>query len=424
MTQKALYDQLGIFNIGLTNSQKSFNIYGNYYSIYSYNLPCVAPKNVGNNLDDFSSTSLFKIKLYHSTFPDEYVDAHPDEIMYNQLPHYTTLDGSKMPFADFTVNIIDLATRDNDPVSNDQTASERHMRGLICYKVGENVTNITNVNVEAFMISLCVEHANSTLNLDKVNFYNAWQNHLFLWNDNRYQAWVQGKDFETGAYVHNLKVNINDSDLTKCGGPVILAQHKNTDRLCNLKNGVEVNVTGTSDLHTYVTGQEAWFVAVGQTQLAAQIRAMSSLIGVVQGQPVITGHGYAAKDKIQGVETINMVMVNMGVGLNVGGTETYNASYTENGITSLLSGKQGNERFQNSELDNYKYATSLENNGVPAPIFQSSGGGTALTDGATGCYGIDFGTQQKGMPSATLYQGEYITLYYMGIGIMLEYYHK
>ena len=44
--------------------------------------------------------------------------------------------------------------------------------------------------------------------------------------------------------------------------------------------------------------------------------------------------------------------------------------------------------------------------------------GTAFSDGATGVYGEGWGSAP-----AELFQGDYITLYFMGMGIALEYYH-
>lgn len=410
--QKGLYDFMSIFNLGLTMEQKTFNIYGNYYSIYSYNIPCVTPKGVANNTDEFSSAQLFKIKINDPNMGDD------SNHVFAQVKSSIEA-GNEKPFENFIANVQDLATRDNDPNSNDQSASERHMRGLTCYKVGLSVTNMTNVNIDAYMQSVCVEHSNSVLNLEKVKFYNAWQTHLYLWNYNRYQNWVYGDNIATKEFMQDLVVNINDSFIAKSGGPVILAQSGGIDQESNHGVGVDVNVTGNSELYSYVTGQEAWFVAVGQTQLAAQIKAMSALISGPGGP-----HGFTSMDKIQGVETLNMIMVNMGEGTSLG-TDTFNGSFTNNGVNGLLMSRPdynrpGTNPFQNPMLDMYGQLT----NGV-APIFQTSAGGTAYTDGATGCYGIDFTTGNPyASPDASFYQGEYITLYYSGIGIMMEYYHK
>ena len=393
---QGMYDQLGVFHRNLSSSEKKFEIYGNYFSVYSYSLPCVTPNGVANNDDEYSASSLFRIRLSD--------DAHS----------YIRNKQTKEAFSEFVVNIRDIATRDNDPNSNDQSASERHMRGLCCYKVGETIVNMTNVNVDAYMTSMVVENMGSTVNLNKVKFYNAWQGHLFLWSKNEHQVDYGGTKQDTWSYIPNLKVNINDSFLAKCGGPVILAQAPEVDEPCEKTCGTEVVADTKSEIWTYVTGQEAWFVAVGQTQLAAQIRSMNPLIGEAIG----AGHGFTSKGYIQGVETINMVMVAMGNrGTSLEGT-TPNASFTRDGVVGMMSHYPTNTTtFQTPKLDEIVGKT-----GGQAPVFQTNKGGLSFInvkeDGVTPyCqpYNAEFyaGT------------GDYITLYYtaLGAGIMMEYYH-
>ena len=229
---------------------------------------------------------------------------------------------------------------------------------------------------------------------------------------------MQGDDksIPTANYMTDLRINITDSSLTKCGGPVILAQNPKAEYAFSYDLGSYINATN-SDIHTYVTGQEAWFVAVGQTQLAAQIRAMSGLISQCGGQAIAPGHGFTSMSNIENVETINMMMVTMGVGLNIDAGVTYNATFVQDGVVGLKMSHAQNTRgsHSNPALDMYKYAQPS------APIFQTSAGGTALTDGKTGCYGIETGS--LGAPQANFYAGDKITLYYMGCGIMLQYYH-
>ena len=412
---QGIYDQLGIFHRNLDMNHKSFKIYGNYYSVYSYNIPCVTPKNVANNPDEYSSSDLFKIRLNDSA----------DATIQTQA-----LSGTVKPFEQFQVDIMDIATRDNDPNSNDQTASERHMRGLTSYKIGEAVVNMTSVNIDAFMTSVIVEEVNSTLNLNNCKFYNAWQGHLFLWNENEHQDDRGGTDQDTWSYIENLKVNITNSLLGKCGGPVILVQAPHYDEKYNKTCGAEVNADSKSEIYTHVTGQEAWFVAVGQTQLAAQIRAMSALISGSGGP-----HGFTSTDKIPGVETITMLMVAMaGEGMSLNG-DMCNASFTIDGTPVMKTHSPINVvnlgdgtvttlgTFANPVLDGYASSG--------APIFQTVVTGkhpqlgaplfsTAYTDGATGCYIDKYGTK----PGAEFYMGDYITLYYGGAAISVKYVHK
>ena len=408
--QSNFYDHMGIFSRTLrtSNGTDDFSIYGNYFSIYSYNLPGVSHNGYGYNDDEYSTLSFIKmVSDESSTIFNKYHATKKDDVNFD-------------PFAEeYKANIQDVALRDNDPNSNDQSASERHIRGSAAIFVGYCEANITNVNVDAYMISVQDEGCNTTINLTSVKLYNSWQSHLFLWATNYYQVDMGYKTEPTWNYVSSVKVNIHDSSLTKCGGPVILAQNDHREYICNKDIGNDVVVTGDSELHTYVTGQEAWFVAMGQTSLASQIMALNQLIS--SGG---MGASYSSDQFIKGVNTANMVMVNMGTDPTaiLAGTYEYSGSYTENGVVALDMKDDNNTRKPDSVrtqmYDAYKVAT-----GKKAPIFQTTAGATAYTDGATGCYGIDFTTGATGAPQATFYQGKYITVYYSGIGIMLEYYN-
>ncbi len=399
-----LYDFLGLFSRNLSTSEKSFKIYGNYYSVYSYSIPCVVPKGVANNKDDYSSSDLFKIRL----------SGEARQYVYNSK--------RADAFGEFVIDIRDIATRDNDPNSNDQSASERHMRGLACYKVREADVNMYNVNVDAYMTSMIVENVGSDINLTNVKFYNSWQGHLFLWSYNEIQVDYGDKDAVTEDFIPNLKVEINNSLLAKSGGPVILAQAPNVNYASERTCGVEVTADAASEIWTYVTGQEAWFVAVGQTQMATQVRAMSPLISKTvnpqTGTPlgIPEGNGFTSTAHIQGVETVNMMMVAMGnAGTGLEGAGVPNASFKKDGVQVMLSHHDQNKKtFQNAALD-VAFDTVYAMSGQVAPIFEASNGGLAYTDGSVvGALNAQFnGT------------GDFITLYYksVGAGIAMEYYH-
>jgi len=379
---KEFYDHLSVFYHVLTADQKSFTMYGNYFSIFSYSLPCVVPNGVANNDDAFSSSELFRFR------------ADPD------------LFSESFNHNDYSTSVVNMAFRDNDPNSNDQSASERHMRGLICIKVSAQIFNFTNSNIEAYYVSMVPENDNLNVNLDKAKLYNAWQGHLFIWNTNYIQEYLGLENSAPFANYQNIKINITDSLLAKCGGPVILSQNKNKTLASNVNSGVDIEVDGKSELYSYVTGQEAWFVAVGQTAMAGQILAMNQLVQGTAGAFGMSA-AYTTDTKITGVKTVNMIMVNMGVGLAMGTGEDYDGSITIDGTTGL-------NMNNNPMVDAYVGATG-------APVFQSSDGGTCFTDGKSGCYGL--GQTGTTNPDASCFTGDYLTLYYLGMGIMLEYYH-
>ncbi len=420
----ALVEHVGIFN-HLASVGETFSIYGNCYSIFSYNLPAVAHKGFGNNDDPYSSATLFELQANTEDFKkDEYANSR------------------SFPFDQVKYNIKDLALRDNDPHSNDQKASERHMRGVSAFQVGSSTVNMTNVNIDAFMMSVSTEEDGLTLNLKNVKFYNAWQGHLFLWSHNKFYDTLELQNERPSESIFGIKVNIETSMLAKCGGPVILAQNANRDLECNYGLSIDVVVDEETDknLYSYVTGEEAWFVAVNQVALAKKIlmandgiSQLSSLMNVfrILDKPA----SFLSTTKISGVPTVNMKMVVMGDGDIAGGSiAEHRGSYTVAGKTVM------NMKINDGENTALKDMMAPTANGS-VPILQSSGGGIAYQDVETGTLmpyapegiieiplelsgmlGIPAGTKIP-YPDPAVFEGEYLNIYMQGIGILLEYYH-
>ena len=390
--KKALYDNMYVYyHINRPDSEtesSTFSFYGNYYSIYSYDIPNVVEKGVANNEDAFSNGSLFRFSA--ADYDDEFAEG------YNHK--------------NFTTNIIGLGLRDNNPNSNDQAAIDRHMLGLICIIASYQEVNVINTNIEAYTITMMPYNDDLTVNLDKVKFFNAWQGHLFIWNSNTVQDEItDSTSGQPREEYQNIKINITDSTLAKCGGPVILSQNSNPGYEINSKSGADIVVDDKSVLYSYVTGQEAWFVGVGQSQLVMLIMSLDNQIANAASQAGVPA-SFISNKKIQDVSTINMIYVNMGVGTDIGGSSVqYGGSFTRAGQTL-------NTIKNNPWLDAYLGAT-----GGAAPVFQSSAGGTAFSDGESSCYGIESGS--IGAPTSNFFEGDYLSLYYMGIGILLDYYH-
>ncbi len=390
--KKALYDNMYVYyHINRPDSEtesSTFSFYGNYYSIYSYDIPNVVENGVANNEDNFSNGSLFRFSA--ADYDDEFAEG------YNHK--------------DFTTNIIGLGLRDNNPHSNDQAAIDRHMLGLICIIASYQEVNVINTNIEAYTITMMPYNDDLTVNLDKVKFFNAWQGHLFIWNGNTVQDEItDSTSGQPREEYQNIKINITDSTLAKCGGPVILSQNPNPGYEINSKSGADIVVDDKSVLYSYVTGQEAWFVGVGQSQLVMQIMSLDNQIANAASQAGVPA-SFISNKKIQDVSTINMIYVNMGAGTDISGSSVqYGGSFTRAGQTL-------NTIKNNPWLDAYLGAT-----GGAAPVFQSSAGGTAFSDGESSCYGIESGS--IGAPTSNFFEGDYLSLYYMGIGILLDYYH-
>ena len=141
---------------------------------------------------------------------------------------------------------------------------------------------------------------------------------------------------------------------------------------------------------------------------------------------------YTTDQAIQGVPAVNMIYINMGTGISsIGASETYRGTFTK----ILEDGTEVNGLNMTSNVAvetinaTFKQYIAM---GLPIampPIFQSSAGGTCFTDASTGCYGgianIDMVTGKVDFSNAdaSCFDGEYLTIYYLGMGLMLEYFN-
>ena len=398
--RQGFFDSTEVFKRSLTASNSTFAMYGNYYSIFAYGLPLECDIGYGGCEDPYSNSKLFDFMVY-------YTDA--DEADYNHKNYNTKIEN--------------LALRGDDPNSNDAENNDKHMRGLIAISASFNVIDVYNVNVEAFYTSFLADGDDLTVNLDKVYFYNAWQTHIFAWNTNYAN---NDEDAAPHANYQNIKLNITDSYIGKCGGPVILSQSSSKTDAANKYSGMDV-VVKDSELYSYVTGQEAWFVAVGQTQTAGNILALDA---VVTGTASAYGMNatYLSKDKIQGVTTVNMIYVNMGTGVGGGG---YEGSFTsiktnDDGTETVTTGLYMKNNDNDQAVPAYALNQYIENTGGLAPVFQNSAATQYDNAAGIGYYDGEGGLKAAtatGYPDPSIFTGDYITLYFMGMGIMFEYYH-
>lgn len=397
--KKGLYDFLSIFNHqvgayeeerlpGGENNPDSFYIYGNYYTISTYSIPSVAENGYLGNSDSVSNSQLFRFTV-------------SDKVVYS---------GSFNSDA-YTTNVYNLALRDNDPNSNDQTASERHMRGLIGVKTRLHNINYVQSNITAYFISFMTDGDHQTVNLNLVDFYNAWQNHLFTFGDN----FIENNDQAPGTTAPHkpTTVNITNSRLAKCGGPVIIMQNKiyNDDGKFlarNVNSRTYVVTDEASELYSYVTGQEAWFIAYGMTQLATQIMALDQPIVLTSQylsqamQQNITS-SFTTDAKISNVATMNLVVLNMQAGIALGKTDDIDGKFIV-----------GDKTVMNMD-DGENLTVNMHPALNAAPLFQSSGADKVAYFDGSGLVGD--GTNPE------FYTGDYITLYYMGVAIVLEFYN-
>ena len=414
-----LYDGLMIYRHAITADTPTFSIYGNYYQIDSKNLPKVPPKNDAYNGDGISNTALFMFTV-DANITDTRNEDGTAKIPGVEADAYINYDP-----ANYVTNVINLELRDNEPNSNmsGDEFLDAAKRGLIAFKTRFNTVNIINTRVEAYMLSLITDYDHQTVNLYKVDFYNAWQNHIFASSKNLLWERNDAEDLAPNDNYINPTINIIDSRVAKCGGPVIISQTDDLDEACCAKSANIINIDDKTDIYSYVNGTEPWFAAYGVTGIAAQILGMSQHINTV-GAMVGKDAGFVTQ--VSGNTAMNLIMVNMvagsGLSLNPSASPAditdIDGKLTIDGAT-VMNMNDG----ENPMVDAYVNGIYSMMNMMP-PVFQTSAGGTCASNGTNAIFGVDFSAPAFGVEYLTpeCFQGKYITLYYLGIAITVEYY--
>ena len=411
-----LYDFFMVYRHALTADVPTFSIYGNYYTIDSKNIPQVPPKNDAYNSDGISNSALFMFSVDQTITDTRNSDGTAKQPGVD-ADAYQNYDP-----ANYVTNVINLALRDNEPNSNmgDEAFLDASKRGLIAFKTRFNTVNITNTRAEAYMISLLTDYDHQVVNLNKVDFYNAWQNHIFASSKNLLWERNDAYDLDPNENYLNAVINITDSRVAKCGGPVIISQTDGLDDESCTKSKTTINIDDATEIWSYVNGTEPWFQAYGVTDIVTMVLGMSSHIENVAKQAGINA-GFVTK--VGENTAMNLIMVNMtagmGLSLNPGASpdsiEDVDGKLTVGGNT-VMNMNDG----ENPMVDTYVngiYALMQQ----IAPVFQTSAGGTCASNGTDSVFGIESGA--PGAPTAECFQGEYITLYYLGIAITFEYYN-
>ena len=242
-------------------------MYGNYFSVDTRALPMMTndfdyvDTQVSSDSDVFGISASWSVR--HLT---------------EQLMSYD--------YTRFNAVVENIALRDNDSNSNNEAENAHHMRGLNCFDVHHINVTFDNVIIEAYTISLVPSNSNMKMTVKNCQLNNAWQNHIFAWTHNKLQCdaeyYVGPSVLEQDPWENTkpIEVVIENSTLTKCGGPVIMAMTGSSEPY-NKTAGLNVSVDASSELWSYVTGNEAWFTAYesyGAKTYASTLKALSGAI--------------------------------------------------------------------------------------------------------------------------------------------------
>ncbi len=374
-TIKGLYDHFSVFYHALDSANPTFAIHGNYFTLNTAQLPCVCEAPYAGNIvgDESSSSEVFAFDVATS-------EIHTKGLNYNHN--------------DYRSFIENVYLTGEDPNSNTEAQAAKSMRGLIAFKVYLHQSNFYNVIVEKHTLSVCADSDNNTINLEKVYFYNSWNMHIYAWNTN-YVMDVLGYDNSEPSIYANYQpivINIKDSTLAKCGGPVIISDPNGNDDPRNNNSGAIITAEN-STIESLVRGDEAWFNTYSVSAMAGQLIALNqpySATASAYGTPAafaITQQGYDG-------QFANLLYVNRGK----------NGSFTvKNAITA--------------DPSNENVATYVNATGGIAPIFQASSGALAYCDESYALLSL------TGSLDPSLFAGDYLNIYYGGMSIMVEMFH-
>lgn len=396
-----LYDGLMVYRHMVTKAVPTFTIHGNYYTIDSKNLPRVPLIDEVYNKDGISNSALFMFSVDPLLTDTRNGDGYPTQAGVD-VNAYQAYDHTA-----YTTNINNLSIRDNEPRSNmsNQEILDASKCGLLGIKTRFHVVNLNNIRVEAFMLSLLTDYDHQTVNINQSIFNNAWQNHIFASSKNI--LWERNGAADEAAANHvNPTINIIDSQVTQCGGPIIISQ-TNTEQNASKTSANIINIDDKSVVNTYISTGDAWFAAYPLAQTYAnKIVAMNPIIAAASNNTA----GFVNNTMTEGKDILNIVMIDMIAGNDL----TPNPAVDLNSILSV----NGNAVLNQKDM-NPTAAYMIQQTGGQLPVLVTSDGGV---------FGInpeaaDPSQMVVGTLTPECFSGQYITLYYLGMAITFEYFH-
>ena len=389
-------------------SKGDFTIHGNYFTVYTYNIPSIKDNEAGNKN---SHTQLFR-------FENKNEESNP--LAFNHL--------------DYKLRVENLYILDNDPNDPLNSDSKRSRLGLIGMKIAHCDATLDNVVAERYYITILGEYDNTVLNINQSKLYNAWQNHIFLWSKNG----LVGKDENPPANHVALQCNITNSEITTCGGPIIISQTSAANETRQDNSGADVYIDDATKIYTYVAANSTWFNAMDATGYATQIIQLN---GVLQGYNGSTYVVEKAPDGSEG-EFLNLVMVTLNGGetmneimggSDIDGTLTVDGKLVstmdndetllENRVKSAIQAQiKAQVQAQYPGIDDETAEAQAASLLKDIPVLKSSNGGWAyITKDGENYKLVDLASALGSVPAfAPEADGGYLTLYYMGMAIVLD----
>ena len=412
-----LWDHFALFYHEFFDTD-TFNFYGNYFEIETSGIPCVAPagtydrNNVQTNNtagDPTSNSEVFRFRTADAILDAAAVE-NPSDPESNPTFDHT----------DYKANFYALAMSDNDKSVAEQEAEERlrSTLGIYAFKIAKAEYNFYAVNIQRYYMSVMNEYDCLTVNYDYCTFHDSWNNHISIWAENT----IDEGDDDQNANIHKghtpIKVNITNSFMAKCGGPVIISTGSAPTLSRNQLSGPVITVDENSVLYSYVTGEESWFINYSATAVVGDISNISRYFFAPNGAQFTTNITSSGKD------FINMIFLNLSSGGLANPTEDVDGSITIGGKTLLdmndtsiylhpVTGQPTQGNYADAYVDTVMAGAKLLNPSNLPPIFVSSEGGHTHFNGTT----LD-----KTM--GDIFKGDRLAFYYFNMGILVGYNEK
>lgn len=252
--------------------------------------------------------------------------------------------------------------------------------GTILIKVEGPAFKAYNNLAVCFFIAYFPNYTFTEFLMEKCKAYDSFNSFIYNW----------GSD----------KVIIKDCEMIGAGGPVIIQDHVRPQNA----DGGKIAHTKiiNSKLESYVVGTEGWFVNVGASAIIPGIKALDALFTPF-------GKSFLKMSSDKSLSYINLICVNKSGNAEGITTEKIKGSLTIDDLDSFDFGADD------------PYLTGLLDQTLAsgAPAFQSSKGGYGFTNGS-GLF--DVTNTQILDPTHTIYQGDYLCLYYSGMAVILGYF--
>ncbi len=366
----SLKDYENLYERHLSGSEQ-FIIIGNYFTIDCASLPVVVRPGwgVGEIITD-----------------DRAYESHSSLTMFQ---HKDNGEENKTRVEMKNINFIGNAPRVEDTSKTG---------GIILGKSQVETLMYNNIS-NNFFITFFPEVSRERYTIQKCKSYNAYSCFVYVWGSN--------------------DVHIDESEFNSAGGPVIIADHVTDER--DMPSSVTVT---NSELHSYVTGQEAWFQMYQATNLTSQIFAMNSAFTPL-GRSFLKTRG-TGSEMLQFMDFVAFYKSGDTNGMT---SIKITGNYVQDGAEPLDFGTYTNpwNGFDKVDQTNPKsmFIEGIWAQYPTAPIFMTSGGGMSFLNPQVGLMQLDqTGTPvQIKDPQNAMFSGKQLYLYYTRMGIVLNYFN-